>query len=158
MGTDVHTYLEKKNENNEWEFVRGGDWWEREKHGCAYGINDDRNYSLFRDLASVRGKGSYGNSPRGLPEGLSEYVFKEVDEWGEDFHSKSWMPLTEAVIHWKNHNPLPQDEFENPMHPTVAEEQMFEINHGCDCHYGYHFGKVDVDKIDDYRLVFCFDN
>jgi hypothetical protein len=67
---------------------------------------DERNYRLFAFLADVRnGRGFAGvdtgnrvtpiAEPRGVPDDASDEWKKEVEQWGQDFHSASWFTLAE---------------------------------------------------------------
>ncbi len=85
MGTDIHLFVEKK-ENNKWIYVG--------KHDIA------RNYPLFAILANVRngirsGKFEPISYPRGLPNNVSPEVRKRADNWILEFHSHSWFLLKE---------------------------------------------------------------
>lgn len=91
MGCDIHTFSEKKI-NGKWEFQKS--------------IDIDRNYDLFSILANVRnGYGFAGvktgegfisiSNPKGIPFDASKEYEKEVEEWGGDGHSHSWLTIKE---------------------------------------------------------------
>lgn len=56
-----------------------------------------RNYVLFAILADVRN--GFGiepiTAPRGIPEDASAFYKREVEKWGADGHSHSWLTLDE---------------------------------------------------------------
>lgn len=106
MGCDIHLYAEKR-VNGVW--VTADEWrevpkWEEahmERINSFYG---DRNYDLFAILADVRnGHGFAGvktgegfvpiSDPRGIPEDCSPEYRREVESWGGDGHSHSWVTL-----------------------------------------------------------------
>lgn len=94
----------------------------------------DRNYELFSKLADVR---SYGDSdsiddPRGIPEDPSLFYEIKTNQWDSDAHSHSYFYLSELLKHdFSKISP----EFSNFIE--------------------FYRGK---DDLDDYRIVFFFDN
>lgn len=78
MGCDIHGYLEAK-ENNSW--------------GVVEEIPHYRVYDMFGLLAGVRNYTCLPpiSNPRGLPEDISNEVKKELEYWGLDAHSISWL-------------------------------------------------------------------
>lgn len=124
MGCDIHLYQEAK---------IGGKWtstdhWHvnaEEGLHIPYGghLYDGRNYRLFAVLANVRnGHGFAGiktgvpvapiDEPRGLPHDCCPELKKEVDGWGQDGHSHSWLTLEDLDAYaWdmprQNHGVVP---------------------------------------------------
>jgi len=106
MGCDIHVYLEKKtviNNISKWINI---DYWQLnpyydgiDKHEQQYehvSVFRGRNYELFNILAGVRGGGDgMIDSPRGLPEDVSEVTKKESEKWDSDGHSHSHFTLLE---------------------------------------------------------------
>jgi hypothetical protein len=95
---------------------------------------DGRNYSLFSKLADVR---SYGNSdpiddPRGIPEDPSLFYTIKCNQWDGDAHSHSYFYLSELL----NHD---------------FSEISIDFNNFIESFRN----RVDID---DFRIVFFFDN
>jgi len=90
MGCDIHATMEydKRYEGND-------EWW------CSFAkdIQIDRNYTLFSVLANVRNYSEEGikpiSEPRGVPENVSFEFKDELEEWGSDAHSASWVTHAE---------------------------------------------------------------
>lgn len=125
MGCDIHIVVEKE---------RNGEWLMHNtvhcsKRGC------DRNYDRFARLAGVRGDGP---EPRGLPSDVSASTQMLVDEWGDDGHSHSWLPLSEALALFR--------ETERGGLMSVSEYDYF------DCEMR------EPDDAKNYRVIFWFDN
>lgn len=96
MGTDIHFFVEQRNENGRWQAA------------SSEGVDRvGRNYTLFGLLADVRnGRGFAGCdigdrveplfANRGIPNDLSPEVLAEHDSWGGyDIHSHTWASLQE---------------------------------------------------------------
>jgi hypothetical protein len=111
-----------------WTEKRVGDKW------VAYRpIKDrDRDYRLFAALAGVRGDGP---DPRGLPPDVSDTAKLDADEWSADGHSHSWLPLPEAFELFKR---FAEKEHYSPFTAFDLDEEP--------------------DELEEYRLVFWFDN
>lgn len=91
MGCDIHLYVEKKNKNGKWKFVKD-DSNVRE----FYDEYTNRNYSLFGILAGVREHDNAPiSSPKGLPYDSSSDVDKFFKSWDCDAHSTSYLTLRE---------------------------------------------------------------
>jgi len=95
MACDIHCFLEQKTKNG-WELVEE--------------VELDRNYGLFSILADVRnGVGFAGHStgnklnpidaPRGIPDDVSKELIPEIQEWGDEGHSHSWLNLDEVLLY-----------------------------------------------------------
>lgn len=120
MGCDIHGWVEKR-VNDKWIAVS-----ELE--------DTSRNYERFSRLAGVRGMGP---APKGIPDDVSETTKYHIDEYGEDGHSHSWLPVSEV---W----------------------EIFKATNFRNDHYTYWsvFGNyIDWEHEQQlYRLVFWFDN
>jgi hypothetical protein len=114
MGCDIHLRVQKR-VGDEWVFAEDQipDKYEDGKKTNERWY-DGRNYNLFGILANVRnGRGFAGcdtgdgfnpiSEPRGLPDGMAEYIGEKKDEdgsidgyefWFGD-HSHSWLTLSE---------------------------------------------------------------
>lgn len=140
MGCDIHLVLEERDPDLGWVGVNtfagtnGNDY-----HSP---IARDRNYRLFAALAGVRGEGP---EPRGIPDSASSTTRLLVKQWGGDGHSHSWLPLAEAVPLF---NKRWYEEGETAKDPKPYRDGYPS---------SYWFG-VESDNIENYRLVFWFDN
>lgn len=137
MGCDIHLVLE----------VKDGRGWTGLHSFAAYRQNGNahrcfppattRNYTRFARLAGVRGEGP---PPRGLPSDPSDLTDMLTRQWGSDDHSHSWLPVKDAaMIFMQTDNPESLDDYAKE-HPET------------------HYFNVDDDQVDQYRLVFWFDN
>ena len=118
MGCDIHLYHEK------W---KDGKWitadnWSQDKYNPPGRLTvdfhsqlyTDRNYRLFGVLANVRnGFGFAGiktgdpvipiTMPRGIPKDACPEYLSEVESWGVDGHSHSWLTLNDLNSYpWKS--------------------------------------------------------
>src|SRR5215471_14331674 len=104
MGADIHMVLERRvklRDVEKWVGVNAfpyiigsiytGDGAVSDR---VYWHVDRRNYNLFADLAGVRGDGP---EPKGVPDDASDLALVEIDEWGGDGHSHTWLTLDEAI-------------------------------------------------------------
>ncbi|MBC2174791.1 hypothetical protein [Listeria booriae] len=99
MGCDIHAFVEVKNKKSgKWNTYLEADGGLPEYIG--------RNYDLYAILANVRnGYGFAGidtgdgfeciSKPRGVPFDASETYLSQVEEWGSDGHSHSFLTLAE---------------------------------------------------------------
>lgn len=128
MGCDIHIAVEKR-VGSKWVMVNRIVYPET----AAY-----RNYKRFASLAGVRGDGP---EPRGLPDDISESSQLFVDEFGEDGHSHSWLPIKEAAYIFSKTSQRMEDDND------YAKEYPIS----------YYFD-VEESEADNYRIVFFFDN
>lgn len=140
MGCDIHLVLEKKFE---------GKWVGVDTfagHEGAYGKGwtspaaRSRNYNRFAALAGVRGEGP---PALGIPDDASDTTRLLVADWDSDGHSHSWCSLRDATRIWLETSNLSADDF------------------GFKFPCSFFFGVDESDKrtvMDDYRVVFWFDN
>jgi len=111
MGCDIHVFVERfDREKNKW---FAADNWIKNNNGDVGVPYDERiysgrNYNLFAILANVRnGRGFAGiktgegfdpiDEPRGLPVDVTREVRAEMDGWGDDGHSHSYVGLRELL-------------------------------------------------------------
>lgn len=133
MGCDIHVYVERR-------------WLDR--WVCVEARPEkasDRDYVLFANLAGVRGEGP---DPRGLPIDMSESTAYWANKWKHDAHSHSWLPLKDAIAVWQaakaTWSPLDAIQTKHPEWAFFGVEPRPEID--------------PTDTIDNYRVVFWFDN
>lgn len=173
MGADIHMVLEKRvlppglmPGNEVWlgvnafpyvnaeVFVRGKS---NDDHGgihegSVHWLPTNRNYDLFGALAGVRRAGPTSPLPRGLPDDVSMLAAMMSARWGEDGHSHSWMLMDEALpLFIANH------QFGHP-EKAVLDAMSKGTGHALESHMRYFWGMEDDDRLEDFRLVFWFDN
>ena len=92
MGRDIHIWLEQKRpayyQVDRWELL-------------ASDVRVVRDYSLFHVLARIDEDLSDLSSlgePRGLPAGITPETAREVDQWGTDGHSHSFVTYDELLL------------------------------------------------------------
>lgn len=198
MGCDIHTFTEgKRTVNNEKEWVNV-DYWQINPYRGEEGEPDmnikevywRRNYNLFANLANVRNyhDNKVISEPKGMPKNMHSKTKEEVDRWGADGHSHSWLTLKELKDFYKENGIT---KHEGLMHPEDAErvdkgEMPYSWCQATNVE-GYVFREWDSenhalknlisaieerkkeyfwifkegwvdDKDEDFRLVFFFDN
>lgn len=166
MGCDIHLFVEKKSSNGIWNFCCGErKWWTNQKPPMASGCYAERNYNLFGALANVRWATGENKEPLGFPEDASSSVKLRYERWGCDAHSASYMSLVEAEPLFLKYYEEPYgyeglliNNFKDPNNKTTEEVELFKMTYGVDPKYGIWFGGVDEKCIEDYRIVFWFDN
>lgn len=140
MGCDINLVLEERDPDFGWVGINtfagtnGNDY--------RSPIARERNYRLFAALAGVRGDGP---EPRGIPDDASATTRLLVRQWGGDGHSHSWLPLAEATLEF---NKRRYSEGEVSVDPESYRDKYPA---------SYWFG-VESDNVENYRLVFWFDN
>lgn len=134
MGCDIHFVVEKKI-NDKWIGIF--------KKWPRSGFVGERDYDFFAEIAAVRGSSETSSYPRFLPEGISDLALAEITHDGTDGHSHSWMTIKEFSEAKLRVSP---DRFKRPDEPW---EELFGDP---------IFLNTDKDKIEDYRIVFWFDN
>ena len=138
MGCDVHCHFEVKID---------GKW----EHYSVPGIR--RNYQLFEKMAGVRGDITNAISPpKGLPDEISVITKIDVDYWNGDAHNHSWLSSTEFKELYV-------------FHQKLAGKDWYNLDYE---QYGFLFGndfksfELESEgypkEIEDFRLVFWFDN
>ena len=136
MGCDIHAYVEEKIDN-EWHMV-----------SKVMGSGNDRDYEFFTHLCGVRSNSpSDGPDPKGLPDGVSVVVRKFSERWDCDGHSHSYETAKEFVDKKLVIQRLRNDE---------------DKTNGVS--YDWHSWKIleyeihDNENIEDFRVIFWFDN
>ena len=123
MGCDIHMHTEKR-VDGAWEYVAAGPY-------------DDRDYALFWTLGGIRRRPGplppLADCRGGPPELASKETYLDLEEWGSDAHSLSWLTLAELEAYA---GPRDQSSFW-----TRDLSKLHEIG-----------------KPDDVRIVFWFDN
>ena len=137
MGCDIHYVVEKKIE---------GEWIGIMRKYPISGFAGDRDYAFFAEIAGVRGVSDTTVYPRFIPHGISKLALHEITREGPDGHSHSWMSIKEFSESALRVNP---DRFQDPYDSAHPWEALFG---------GPIFLDTDEDKIEDYRIVFWFDN
>lgn len=94
-------------------------------------LSTQRNYGRFAKLASVRGDGP---EPRGTPDDVSETVAFHISNWEPDGHSHSWLTIREAL----------------PIFNGTGQP--------CNWPLSNYFALKDEAPLDEFRIVFWFDN
>jgi hypothetical protein len=158
MGADIHLWVERKLPSGKWVMHDRCDAISTEAYGIrdttdsrprldrAYHLAGSRNYRFFAALAAVRGAGP---EPRGLPSDVSDYVQHEVDMYGVDGHSHSWMSVREFMPIFDEH--------------CLAGAGAVEVVGGRTT-WGQRFERLfctyldNIADVDNYRVVFFFDN
>jgi hypothetical protein len=146
VGCDIHIILEAKNDEGRWVGMYHYNGISAEALGIdgsdkqgryAYWKILNRDYDLFASLAGVRGNGP---KPRGLPPDASELSRMTVDSWAGDGHSHSWGLLSEIG-----------GKFLARVNPAamIAEDRYEQVAQL------FNLGRR---SLDDYRIVFFFDN
>jgi hypothetical protein len=170
MGCDIHMVLEKRvkvRDAEAWVGVNAFPYLTAQVYepatskmatGASSWMATGRNYNLFAGLAGVRGEGP---TPKGVPDDASDLALMEIDRWGEDGHSHSWMLMDEALPIFLSTGQLgkPGDVVVEAMKngTEAAIEQCFDHFWTLDEHYD--LGEVVYrDRLSDFRLVFWFDN
>lgn len=93
MGSDIHTYVESRQDSGVWTRVP----WPRQDVVVADdGPFETREYDVFGFLAGVRGIPALA-APRGLPDDVSAEVAEESADWGADGHTHSWLSVAELL-------------------------------------------------------------
>ena len=140
MGCDIHLVLERKTDAG-WVGLNSFEMHHDRNAEYSFPIAGDRNYGRFAALAGVRGDGPQAI---GLPDDISALTAELVREWDGDGHSHSWMPLKSAA-------------------KIFAETESFGAKRGerdpIEYYFGVYFdGGRSATSVEDYRIVFWFDN
>lgn len=140
MGCDIHIVLERKNAAFGWVGIDSFKGHET-RSGLALPLARSRDYRRFAALAGVRGDGP---EPLGVPDDASPLSKMLINDWAEGGHSHSWLPAKEAAElfaarRWPN---------ESPIDPESHEAKY---------PWGHYFG-IEADDVENYRIIFWFDN
>lgn len=137
MGCDIHIVLERNLGNDNWIGVHNFPYYRMAKTdaGCCFPPAEERNYNRFSKIAGVRGEGP---DPRGVPENVSVLAQAEIDDWGSDGHSHSWLPIVEAA--------------------KLFAETAYELDDFGKKYPESHFFGLEPEEVAAHRIVFWFDN
>lgn len=163
MGCDIHMVLEQKS-GDEWVGIHN--YRIIEQQAVRMGFDEqpipsgwitwritDRNYRFFAELAGVRGEGSLGNQPRGLPEDMSQLTRALAEEWGIDGHSHSHLSLIEFIQAYCAAAEETDKLVANKLQPTSESQEWFRNM------VGLVTGITIYDEdYDNFRICFWFDN
>jgi len=173
MGCDIHSLVEVR-VDGKWGMacsVFPLDDWERE--WCKKDFGDEplsnRNYSLFGWLADVRNYSAVTpiSDPRGVPNGISEDARKEIEYWGIDGHSHSWLTLKE-LLEYDYDQVIEDRRVTREIAPNVFDGgATADKGEGEQTTVREHIGEELFDAIEimktlgepeDVRMIFWFDN
>lgn len=164
MGCDIHMCVEyKRSPEDSW---RSGDYFHKDDPlspdatMCRVDLYDDRCYSLFAVLAGVRNNGDYKpiDTPRGLPDDVTEYVKKDYKSWGIDAHSCSFLTLRE-LKEWDDQN-KPTNIFGGRILEPLINRLIMRADELCVV-WSFEWDNAGADTYKDaerIRIVFWFDN
>ena len=86
MGCDIHMYVEKKNGEGVYEYIKSVKPFNYRYYGLFAFLAGVRNYSAIKPISK----------PRGLPNNLSKEVREEFKD-NDDYHSCSWISIKELL-------------------------------------------------------------
>lgn len=134
MGCDIHLHVEIK--------VNGQ--WHHYNHPSV-----DRHYALFARMAGVRNRDNVKPiaMPRGLPKDVTFTTKFDSDSWDVDGHSHSWLSSEEVELLLKefDQSEIWEEKFGYLMGSSMATFHKYKDGRG-------------RDGIEDFRIVFWFDN
>lgn len=163
MGCDIHMYCEKKIEFKDKSFWICCDdftlnpYYEMGKDSNKYdhrSIYNARNYSLFGRLAGVRDQSvPMIDTPRGLPNDVSDFVKSESDDWKLDAHSHSYFTVKELLEYDKKYH----DKAFHYLIKLIKKRMKREFD------IWDFFNKQEKNELikshsEEFRIVFWFDN
>lgn len=134
MGADIHGTVERRR------YMDGQSKWVAVKILAHGDRAKERNYGRFAALAHVRGEGP---SPLGAPVDCADTTRYLIDQWADDGHSHSWLPLASAA------EVFLATEFNPAEHIRKYPASMY---------FDYEADVPSHGDISEYRLVFWFDN
>lgn len=149
MGCDIHGVVEKKH-NGEWVGIHNF----RPVHSAGKETSYtwwavmDRHYEFFAALAGVRGDGP---DSLGVPDDASALTLMLTE--GEYDHSYSYLNISEFLIRYIN---VQSKEAQMEMAKLMFDRGVRWVTY-----YTYNLLGIDVsddESLDDYRVVFWFDN
>lgn len=136
MGCDIHYVVERRRKGTaKWLGVLSTRY-VKSRDGAG-----TRDYGLFAELASVRGRTDTGSHARFIPYDISELALDEIAIDTTDGHHHSYMMIEEFISCFRR---------------SRSEEYKPRYE---DCEYWDLFG-LDSEQLElfDYRIVFWFDN
>lgn len=124
-------------------------------------IYDYRNYDLFGVLAGVRSFAGNNqiDTPRGLPNDVSDFVKGDYEYWGNDAHSCSYLTLRELI----EFDMYDWDDSEEESHLLIPlidrlKQRADELNLIWDFQWDGRSRGEAMKKAENIRIVFWFDN
>jgi len=165
MGADIHMVLEKFwPDTGEWVGVNAFPYVQASVYGSpptpytpgvySGAVHWDavsRNYTLFAELANVRGDGD-GRDPVGLPDDASSLTRMMSESWGVDGHSHTWMLMDEALPIF-----IRTGQFGDPSKAVV--DAMTDGLSVATEQFMHYFWSLDYEEdLKDFRLCMWFDN
>lgn len=152
MGCDIHCYLERFDKSeNRWISCSFFDEEQR-----LFPVYSNRDYALFSILANVRNGNRFVNGklvkfipidyPRGLPNDVSELVLAEYEKYKEDYHSESYLLVSELYEAKKL----------SKTNKEVLKPLIRNIKAFADCNY--YISDKFKNEAKNYRIVFWFDS
>lgn len=145
MGCDIHIVLERKEPDAEWVGLWTSDV--RPDRRQLRPVVAQRDYAFFAEVAAVRGRSSTATYPRNLPRDVSRLAWLQYQRCPTDYHSASWMTVSEFVSAWLRVNPKRPD-----VRPEFAASDLLGVDGDEEDRWG------DDDPRVLYRVVFWFDN
>lgn len=164
MGCDIHVCVEyKRSSEGHWQ---SGDYFhmtnplDPNEKPYRVDVYSDRCYSLFGVLADVRNRGYKPiDTPRGLPDDVTDYVKSEYEWWGTDAHSASFFTLRELKEWDERHKPT--DEFGGRVLEPLLDRlirRADELGVVYDFEWKNTIKRHVYDDAERIRIVFWFDN
>lgn len=107
MGCDIHLFVEVRRKGK-WQpagrLVKN-EWYDQKEKASCHNLKyvrekfyDGRYYWLFGILAGVRSNAFEPIvEPRGVPDDASKEVRYQIDGWGSDGHTHSWLTLEDIL-------------------------------------------------------------
>lgn len=167
MGCDIHIYKEQLLHGNwcsadVWQDVYG------EGLQVTYNKRDysGRNYHLFGFLAQVRRDDPNGFEPRGVPDDVSAVVAKEIEQWGNDGHSHSYLLLSElkaarellSLQKIEVRGMMKVEQWEAFQESLASPEPNYDLLYPyCQATNGQGYTQFSVDLPADYMIGSCLD-
>lgn len=158
MGTDLHLYLENKNEENgTWEPMNI--YIEKNGEKERVYIYNGRYYLLFGQLAGVRAMIDPFVYPRGLPDDLSSFILEEYEKGNDKldngeivnwFHTPFWYDYVELKLYSKTDEATIEGWEDVPVNPVA--DLMRDIDFVLDLY------SIWNPKPGDIRIVGWFDS
>lgn len=110
-----------------------------------------RNYDLFAELANVRNYDRKNvHAAKGMPEDASDLAWLNYDYWGADGHSHSWHTLKEFLACYLRATEKYADAVASKLEGEDPYKKLAKELFGVDYE--------EDDYLDQYRVVFWFDN
>lgn len=159
MGCDIHLVLERRVDNKTWVGIRSMTYMPTE--GLSLLAHQGtippllyitgwklkmRDYDFFAAVAQVRGDDPKGELERGLPDDLSELSQMEIG-YDDDLHSHSWLTVEEMcrqILRVKE--------------GVETAPALIEKSAIVDCAHRWIDLHIEEDTLDEWRIVFAFDN